>query len=116
MSAISIRNLWMEYDGRIVLEQLSLEVPHGSFIAVVGPSGCGKTTLLRLLLAEERPTRGEIFIDNIPLPDEPTVERGIVYQRYSVFPHLTALRNVSLGPEFVGNRWLGRLFGARKTG
>ena len=89
MSAISIRDLWMEYDGKIVLEKIALEVTHGSFVAVVGPSGCGKTTLLRLLLAEERPTRGEIFIDGNPLPDEPTLDRGIVYQRYSVFPHLT---------------------------
>jgi NitT/TauT family transport system ATP-binding protein len=115
MSAITIRDVWMEYDGRIVLERISLDVAEGAFVAVVGPSGCGKTTMLRLLLAEERPTRGEILVGGKPLPDEPTVDRGIVYQRYSVFPHLTALQNVRLGMEFIGAPWTGQLFGARRN-
>ena len=60
MSAIAVRNLWMEYPGQRVLERINLEVPAGQFVAVVGASGCGKSTFLRLLLSQEKPTRGSI--------------------------------------------------------
>ena len=113
MSAISVRGVWKEYGGRVVLERLDLEIAAGSFVALVGPSGCGKTTLLRMLLSEERPTRGELLIDGQPIPREPTAERGVVFQKYSVFPHLTVLGNVMLGREFQRAR-LGRLFGAAR--
>ncbi len=64
-----------------------------------GRPGCGKTTFLRMLLGDERPTRGRILVDGQPLPDEPGPDRGIVFQRYSVFPHLTVLGNVMLPRE-----------------
>jgi NitT/TauT family transport system ATP-binding protein len=67
-----------------------------------------------MLLGAERPTRGEIRIDGRPLPDEPDAQRGIVFQRYSVFPHLTAIENVMLGMEFTASPLLGRLFGWRR--
>ena len=92
MTTISFQNVWKEYDGKVVLEKLSLEIAPHAFVALVGPSGCGKTTFLRMLLSEETPTRGRILVDGAPLPREPTVERGVVFQRYSVFPHLTVLR------------------------
>ncbi len=113
MSAISLVDLWKEYDGRAVLERVSLEIATGAFVALVGPSGCGKTTLLRMLLGEERPSRGRILIDGAVLPPEPSPERGVVFQRYSVFPHLTALGNVLLGRDFAAP-WTGRLFGAKR--
>ncbi len=109
--AISLRDVWKEYDGRVVLERLSLEIAPRAFVAVVGPSGCGKTTLLRLLMSEERPSRGRILLDGEPLAPEPTANRGVVFQRYSVFPHLTVLANVILGRELARARLLGRLFG-----
>jgi NitT/TauT family transport system ATP-binding protein len=111
MTAVSIRNLWKEYDGRVVLEQVSMEVAPHSFVALVGPSGCGKSTFLRMLLSAETPTRGEILVDGEALPGEPTADRGVVFQRYSVFPHLSVLDNVLLGLEFAGAPLLGRLFG-----
>ena len=52
MSRISVRNLWKEYPGQVVLERVSLEIASGEFCALVGPSGCGKTTFLRMLLGE----------------------------------------------------------------
>ena len=112
--AISLRDVWKEYDGRVVLERLSLEIAPRSFVAVVGPSGCGKTTLLRMLMSEERPSRGRIMLDGALLGPEPTAERGVVFQRYSVFPHLTVLANVILGRELAQARLLGRLFGAAR--
>ncbi|WP_448206999.1 ATP-binding cassette domain-containing protein [Azospirillum sp. sgz302134] len=114
MSNVSVRDLWMEYPNQVVLERVNLEIPSGEFCALVGPSGCGKTTFLRLLLGEERPTRGAILLDGKPLVAEPGPDRGVVFQRYSVFPHLTVLENVILGREFAGSRLLGRLFGARR--
>ncbi len=111
MSAIRIDNVWKEYDDHIVLERISLDIAARSFIALVGPSGCGKTTFLRMLLGEEAPTRGQILIDGVPLKPEPDADRGVVFQRYSVFPHLTVLQNVLLGRELQQSRVLGRLFG-----
>jgi NitT/TauT family transport system ATP-binding protein len=114
VSAISVRDLWKEYDDRIVLERINLEIQANSFVALVGPSGCGKTTFLRMLLSQERPTRGTLLLDGEPLAGEPTSERGVVFQRYSVFPHLSVLGNVVLGREFERARFAGRLFGRRR--
>lgn len=114
MTALTLKNVWKEYDGQVVLENLSLEVAPRAFVALVGPSGCGKSTLLRLLLGQERATRGKIMLDGTPLPDEPGPDRGVVYQRYSVFPHLTVLENVVLGPELQSARLLGRVFGGAR--
>lgn len=116
MTALSIQNLWKEYGDQIVLENLSFDVASRSFVALVGPSGCGKSTLLRLLLGQEKTTRGTIMLDGAPLPEEPGPDRGVVYQRYSVFPHLTVLENVLLGPELQSARFLGRLFGTARKG
>jgi NitT/TauT family transport system ATP-binding protein len=114
MSAIALRHVWKTYEGQVVLENLSLTIDSGEFCTLVGASGCGKSTFLRMLLGAERPTRGEILIDGRPLPDEPDAQRGIVFQRYSVFPHLTAIENVMLGMEFTASPLLGRLFGWRR--
>lgn len=114
MTALKLKNVWKEYDGQVVLENLSLEVAPRAFVALVGPSGCGKSTLLRLLLGQERATRGKIMLDGTQLPDEPGPDRGVVYQRYSVFPHLTILENVMLGPELQSTRLLGRVFGVAR--
>ena len=111
---IEIRNLWKQYDDQVVLERLNLRIAQGEFCSMVGASGCGKSTFLRLLLGQERPTRGEILLDGEPLPSEPDPHRGVVYQRYSVFPHLTVLRNVMLGLELPHAPFTGRLFGARR--
>jgi NitT/TauT family transport system ATP-binding protein len=114
MSQVSVRNLWMEYPGQIVLERINLEIASGEFCVLIGPSGCGKTTFLRLLLSMEQPTKGEILLDGEKLPGEPGPDRGVVFQRYSVFPHLTVVQNVILGLEFTRSRALGKLFGAAR--
>lgn len=116
---IQVKRLWKEYGDNIVLERLNLDVSEGDFISIVGASGCGKTTFLNMLLGTEKPSRGEILLDGEPLAAEPGVERGIVFQKYSVFPHLTVLENVMLGCEFespgIGSTVFGRSFGQAKT-
>lgn len=115
MTALTLQNVWKEYGDQVVLENLSLDIAPRSFVALVGPSGCGKSTLLRLLLGQERVTRGSISLDGDTLPEEPGPDRGVVYQRYSVFPHLTVLGNVMLGPELKSSRFSGRLFGSDRA-
>ena len=97
MTAIVFDKVWKEYGDHVVLERIDLTIAARSFLALVGPSGCGKTTFLRLLLGEEKPTRGKILVGGKPLKAEPDADRGVVFQRYSVFPHLTVLANVMIG-------------------
>jgi NitT/TauT family transport system ATP-binding protein len=111
MSALSFRNVWVEYGDQIVLERINLEIASGTFLSVVGPSGAGKSTFLRLILGQEKPAQGSVLLDGEPFPSEPGPDRGIVFQRYSVFPHLTVLGNVLIGYEFAERRFSARLFG-----
>ncbi|PWG65718.1 ATP-binding cassette domain-containing protein [Spiribacter halobius] len=113
MAYIEIDNVAKRYGATEVLERLSLTVDERAFVTIVGASGCGKSTFLRLLLGAEPPSAGEIRLGGEPLPAEPDARRGIVFQRYSVFPHLTALGNVLLAIELRESR-LGRLFGASR--
>lgn len=114
MSALSFRNVWVEYGDQVVLERINLEIASGTFLSIVGPSGAGKSTLLRLILGQEKPTQGAVLLDGKPFPAEPGPDRGIVFQRYSVFPHLTVLGNVLLGYEFANSPFTARLFGASR--
>ena len=95
--------LWLEdvykvYGDKVVLDDIDFAVAPGEIVTVVGPSGCGKSTLLRLILGQEFPTKGTIFIDGEPIGFADRT-RGIVYQRYSLFPHRTVLGNVLEGPR-----------------
>jgi NitT/TauT family transport system ATP-binding protein len=114
MARVSVRNVWKTYGDHVVLENLRLEVADNEFVTIVGASGCGKTTFLRMLLGTEQPTRGGILIDGEPIRPEPDPARGIVFQRYSLFPHLSVMGNLVLGLELQRSRLLGRLFGARR--
>lgn len=111
---IEVKNLWQEYGDQVVLERLNLSVNEGEFCTLVGASGCGKSTFLRLLLGQERPSKGEIRLAGQPLAGEPDASRGVVFQRYSVFPHLSVLDNVAIGLELPRAPLFGRLFGSAK--
>ena len=114
MTTIVFDKVWKEYGDHVVLERVDLTIASRSFVALVGPSGCGKTTFLRMLLGDEVPTRGSIALDGVLLKPEPDSDRGVVFQRYSVFPHLTVLQNVLIGREFEQSKVLGRLRGAAR--
>ena len=61
MSALlSLKNIWVEYGDKVVLEKVNIEVTEGAFLSIIGPSGAGKSSLLRLILGQEAPTRGTI--------------------------------------------------------
>ncbi len=115
MSMIEIKNLWKEYGDQVVLEQINNQVKSGEFVTIVGASGCGKTTFLKMLLGTESPSRGQILLDGTAIKDEPDESRGIVFQRYSVFPHMTVIQNVMLARELEASPLHGRLFGAARN-
>lgn len=112
MSFVTATNIFQYYGKRPILEGVNITVEKGEFISIVGASGCGKSTFLRLLLAQETPTRGEIRIDGGDPAKEPGLDRGVVFQKYSVFPHLSVVDNVIAGESF--RRPLGRFGGAAK--
>jgi NitT/TauT family transport system ATP-binding protein len=114
MARVSVRNVWKEYGPTVVLENVRLEIADHEFVTIIGASGCGKTTFLKMLLGMEQPTRGQILIDGEPIRPEPDPARGVVFQRYSSFPHLTVIENVMLGLEFEKSRFTGRLFGGAR--
>jgi len=114
MTIIELKNLAKHYDQQVVLERLDVSVEEGEFVSIVGASGCGKTTFLNMLLGTETPSSGELLLDGKPIPQEPDAHRGVVFQRYSVFPHLTVLSNVMLADEFSEARWLGRVWGKKR--
>lgn len=114
MSAVEVHGVFKSFGDRSVLEKINIAVPSGGFCTLVGASGCGKTTFLRMLLGVEEPTHGTITVDGATLHPEPGPDRGIVFQRYSVFPHLSVIRNVILGLEFLGAPVTGHLTGQAK--
>jgi NitT/TauT family transport system ATP-binding protein len=95
-SLLHIEDVYKYYGPKIVLENIDLAASRGTFCSVVGPSGCGKSTLFRLILGEELPSSGAIAVDGAEVT-APGTDRGIVYQRYSLYPHLSVLENVMLG-------------------
>ncbi len=114
MPLIKAKNLWKKYGDNVVLERMNVSVNAGEFITMVGTSGCGKSTFLKMLLGMESPSSGELLLEGKPIPDEPDQSRGIVFQQYSVFPHLTVLQNVIIAREFEHSPLLGKLFGSAK--
>jgi NitT/TauT family transport system ATP-binding protein len=114
VTQVTVRRLWKEFGQQVVLENINLQIDDHEFVTIIGASGCGKTTFLRMLLGVESPSRGEFLIDGSALPKEPGPDRGIVFQRYSLFPHLSVLQNLLLGLELRGSPLLARLFGARR--
>ncbi len=111
---LAFDNVWVEYGDKIVLERVNLGIAERSFVSIVGPSGSGKSSFLRLALGQETPSRGHILLDGKLLTPECGPDRGVVFQRYSVFPHLTALRNMMFGLECAKAPFTARLFGAAR--
>ena len=113
MSYVDIQGISKAYGPRTIIENINQSVDRGQFISIVGASGCGKSTFLRLLLAQEQPTSGEIHIDGAPMAKEPGRDHGIVFQRYSVFPHMKVLENLVAAKGF-GATFFGRLPGPER--
>jgi spermidine/putrescine transport system ATP-binding protein len=83
------------------VDGISLEIPRGSFFALLGPSGCGKTTTLRMIGGFEEPTEGQIYLGDRDVVGLPPYKRDVntVFQSYALFPHMTVAENVAFGLE-----------------
>jgi NitT/TauT family transport system ATP-binding protein len=94
---------------QVVFEDLDVTIAGHQFVSLVGASGCGKSTLLRLVLGAEQPWKGTLRSNGEPIT-HPDRTRGIVFQKYSLFPHRTVLENVMFGLElantYLVEKWL----------
>lgn len=92
-----IKNLSFSYPGtnKLVLKDINMDVGEGEFVSILGQSGCGKSTLLRLLAGLEKQSSGEILLDGTPFSG-PSLNRGVVFQDYGLFPWMTAGENIML--------------------
>ena len=101
MSTVSIRNVTKAFGDNVVLKEFNEDFQDGEFITLLGPSGCGKTTMLRIIAGFEKPTSGELYIDDqlvsggktfVP-PEKRSI--GMVFQSYAVWPHMNVFDNVA---------------------
>ncbi|HIK55110.1 MAG TPA: ABC transporter ATP-binding protein [Synechococcales cyanobacterium M55_K2018_004] len=104
MSSLQLNNLSKTYAAFAAVKGVSLQVAAGEFISLLGPSGCGKTTILRMIAGFEKPTTGSIYLDGREITRVPANRRGMgmVFQSYSLFPHMTAAQNVAFGLRLKG--------------
>lgn len=105
---IKVVNLHKRFRHLHVLKGVSTEIRQGEVVCVIGPSGSGKSTFLRCVNLLEKPSSGEIYIEGVEVTDhgainvnEVRAEVGMVFQRFNLFPHKTALENITLAPVKV---------------
>jgi NitT/TauT family transport system ATP-binding protein len=103
MSIIQIEQVDVEYPSqnksiRRILNRINLDIEAGEFVSIVGKTGCGKSTLLRLILGEQRPTRGRVRVNGCER-SQPDRLCGYVPQKYSLFSDKTVLDNLTFGPD-----------------
>jgi spermidine/putrescine transport system ATP-binding protein len=96
---LSLSGISKQFDGKAVLDELSLTIDDGEFITLLGPSGCGKTTLLRMMAGFELPDRGTVTLSGVDITQTPPENRPLntVFQNYALFPHMSVFDNVAYG-------------------
>jgi spermidine/putrescine transport system ATP-binding protein len=101
---VRLENVVKRFDGAVAVAGISVEIPRGSFFALLGPSGCGKTTTLRMIGGFEEPTEGRIFLGDQDVVGLPPYKRDVntVFQSYALFPHMSIEDNVAFGLERKG--------------
>ena len=96
---VECRNVTVRFGSFTAISDVSFSIlGHGEFVTIIGPSGCGKSTLLNVIAGFLQPTDGEILIKGKPLQG-PGRDRGMIFQQYSSFPHLSVLENILFGME-----------------
>lgn len=106
---IEMQNVWKTYkDGTHALQGITVKIDKSEFVYVVGPSGAGKSTFIKLMYREERPSKGDIFVNGINLErikqrKIPYIRRqiGVIFQDYRLLPRMTAFENVAFAMEVI---------------
>ena len=102
---LKVKNLSRIYEGNngpvVALQDVNLTVKESEFVMIVGPSGCGKTTLINIIGGLDEATSGEVLLDGKPV-SAPGVDRGMVFQGYSLFPWLNVQKNIDFGLKMKG--------------
>lgn len=103
---IYFNNVTKKYKDSVSLENVSISISQGEFVAIIGHSGAGKTTLAKLILAEEKPTEGSVFFDSVDIHKLPSKELtkfrrrvGTVFQDYRLLPNKTVYENIAFAME-----------------
>src|SRR5215831_3587353 len=101
-SVVEFRGVSVRFGSFTALHDVSFAIENvpdrGEFISMIGPSGCGKSTILNLIAGFLEPTEGEVLVGGRPVSG-PGRDRGMIFQQYSSFPHLTVMQNVLFGLE-----------------
>ena len=96
---IQFKNIVKEFDGKLVLKGINLDIYENEFVTLLGPSGCGKTTLLRILGGFLTQNEGQVLFDGEEISTVPPYKREIntVFQKYALFPHMNVYNNIAFG-------------------
>ncbi len=105
-SLISVRNLYKRFGDLEVLKNINFDLKEKEVLVIVGPSGAGKSTLIRCINRLEKPTEGEIWFEGRRIDETTNLNKlrekiGMVFQRFNLFPHLTAIQNIMLALKIV---------------
>jgi putative spermidine/putrescine transport system ATP-binding protein len=104
MASLDIQQLRRQFGDVVAVDSVDLSVGSGELLSLLGPSGCGKTTALRIVAGFDQPTSGDVLVDGKSITSVPANRRnmGMVFQAYSLFPTMTARRNVEFGLRVRG--------------
>ena len=96
---VSLRDIFVRFDGEVILNHINLDIREKEFVTILGPSGCGKTTTLRIIGGFVEPESGDVIFDGKRINGLPPHKRNVntVFQKYSLFPHLNVFDNVAFG-------------------
>lgn len=96
---VSLKDIFVRFDGEVILNHINLDIHEKEFVTILGPSGCGKTTTLRIIGGFVEPESGDVVFDGKRINNLPPNKRNVntVFQKYSLFPHLNVFDNVAFG-------------------
>lgn len=96
---VSLKDIFVRFDGEVILNHINLDIHEKEFVTILGPSGCGKTTTLRIIGGFVEPESGDVIFDDKRINGTPPNKRNVntVFQKYSLFPHLNVYDNVAFG-------------------
>ena len=96
---LSLRNIYVEFDGEVILNKINLDIKDKEFVTLLGPSGCGKTTTLRIIGGFLDSYSGDVLFEGENINKLPPHKRNVntIFQKYALFPHMNVFDNVAFG-------------------